>query len=1038
MRKKTLLYRLHENFYLQVFALFLPIALGMILLGIYIYQTEKTKEFLITASHESAVIKLAENSIHKNFEKVFGDLYYLSNNDDFRLLIDHFSDNQSIHFSKNLQSLMQSRKTYDEIRWIDETGRERLRVNYNNGNPILVPYMELQNKSDQYYFIEAMKLSPGELYLSSFNLKIENGKISTPIKPTIRIATPVIDTHGKKRGIFIINYLGNELINEFTTITAISHGDAMLLNSNGFWLKGVKAGDDWGFMYNRNDVTVACQHPLAWKQIQKKDNGQFTDEKGLWSVQTIYPLSYAQPTDDRREITTKKYNCSLKLLTHIPSKKLYAKTAPLFMNIAISICFMSIFLGIGTWKYVFVRRRERKSLYSMKKAQAKTSAILATVPDMIMQIDKEKKYRWANTEGISFYGDDVIGKEASFYFDGEQDTCALIEPLFSDDDNQTIYIESWQRRWDGEKRLLGWWCRTLKHQNGHIKGVLLTARDITEIREKENQLRMLSIAVEQSTNSIIITDTHAFIEYANSAFLKSTGYSLDMLIGKNVSILQSGKTPLSTYTELWDNLLKGESWQGEFINRKKDGTEYIENLNISPIRHSNGKVTHYIAIKEDITEKKSNEEKIKYLAHFDSLTGLPNRAQLNEHLKYILNLAKRNDGHFAVMFLDLDRFKQINDSLGHGVGDILLIELAQRLQGELRDVDMVSRLGGDEFIVLLPDTDIHGAEHVVQKLLEIATQPFIIHTHELIVTASIGIALYPDDGTDVEILFKNADTAMYRAKQDGRNTYCFFSEGMQILSARNLQLVNGLRSAIERHELQVYYQIQTSQDTGKAIGAEALLRWFHPELGSISPAEFIPVAEESRLILPIGEWVLRNVVQQAKKWMDNGMTPMIFAVNLSAVQFRYIGFPELVTRILDEAGLSPKYLELELTESTAMHDPQTAIRIINDLNERGIRISIDDFGTGYSSLSYLKKFKVSKLKIDQSFVRDLHTDSDDKAIVHSIITMAHSLGMLTIAEGVETIEQLEYLKEKGCDEIQGYYISKPLPAEEFEKFAQKS
>lgn len=1040
MTYNTLLHRLRKNFALQVFGLFLPMALGVVGLAAYIYQSEKTKELLITASHESAVIQLAEHSIQKDLEKVFSDLRYLSLNNDFRVLVDHFSNGQSDHFSENIKSMMQSRKVYDQIRWIDESGIERLRVNFNGGNPLMIPIEKLQDKGDRYYFVEAMKLSGGELYISPFDLNVENGKIEIPNKPTIRIATPIVDRSGKKRGIFVINYMGDEVIKEFTSITAISHGEAMLLNSDGFWMKGMKPDDAWGFMHKRDDLTLAHRYPAAWKRMEKEENGQFADEEGLWTFETIYPLGDAQQTDGAaatRATLAQKRGSSMKVLTYIPSKKLYVKITPLRNNIAVSAGLMLLFIGIGNWKYLQLRRRERKSLRSMKKAQVKINTILEAVPDMIMQVDSEKKYRWANNEGIVFFGEDVIGKEASFYFEGEQDTYALVEPLFSGDNKQTIYFESWQRRRDGEKRLLGWWCRALKHKNGHLKGVLATGRDITETWKKENQLRMLSVAVEQSTNSIVITNPYAIIEYVNSAFMRTTGYDSEMLIGKNASILQSGKTPHSTYEELWGKLLKGENWQGEFINRKNDGTEYIENLNISPIRNTNGEVTHYIAIKEDITEKKSNEERIKYLAHFDSLTGLPNRAQLNDHLKYVLGLAKRNNGRFAVIFLDLDRFKQINDSLGHDIGDGLLIELSRRLQGTLRDVDMVSRLGGDEFIILLPDTDIHGAEHVAQKLLEIATQPFVIQSHELIVTASIGIALYPEDGLDMETLFKNADTAMYRAKHEGRNNYCFFTEGMQILSERNLQLVHSLRSAIERHELQVYYQLQVSQDTGNIVGAEALLRWFHPEMGSISPVEFIPIAEESGLILPIGEWVLRSVVRQAKKWMDSGMTPMIFAVNLSAVQFRYVGFSELVTTILNEEGLPPEYLELELTESAAMHDPQTAVRIIDDLNERGIRISIDDFGTGYSSLSYLKKFNVSKLKIDQSFVRDLHTDLDDKAIVHSIITMAHSLGMMTIAEGVETVEQLDYLKEKGCDEIQGYYISKPLPVDEFEKFVQE-
>ncbi len=430
-------------------------------------------------------------------------------------------------------------------------------------------------------------------------------------------------------------------------------------------------------------------------------------------------------------------------------------------------------------------------------------------------------------------------------------------------------------------------------------------------------------------------------------------------------------------------------------------------------------------------ERKQAEERIRHLAYFDVLTGLPNRTQLNDHLKYALNLAKRSNGHLAVMFLDLDHFKDINDTLGHTIGDALLVELAQRLHSTLREEDTVSRLGGDEFILMFPGADARAAAQLAQKLLEVSTQSYVIEQYELTVTASIGIALYPNDGEDLETLSKRADSAMYRAKQAGRNGYRFFTQEMQAKASRNLQLVNALRHALERGELHVDYQPQVAMHDKQIVGAEALLRWQHPELGAISPGEFIPAAEDSGLILPIGEWVLRHAVQQTKKWLDKGITPLVISVNLSAAQFRHPDLPNLVSRILDEVGLPPEYLELELTESVAMHDPQGAIGVMNALHERGIRISIDDFGTGYSSLSYLKKFKVYKLKIDQSFVRDISTDAEDKAIVSAIIQMARSLGLKTIAEGVETSGQLAFLKEQQCDEVQGYYYSKPLSAEQF-------
>jgi diguanylate cyclase (GGDEF)-like protein len=435
-------------------------------------------------------------------------------------------------------------------------------------------------------------------------------------------------------------------------------------------------------------------------------------------------------------------------------------------------------------------------------------------------------------------------------------------------------------------------------------------------------------------------------------------------------------------------------------------------------------------------QRQQAEERIQYLAHFDALTGLPNRAQLEDRARYALSLAQRNRVSLAVMFLDLDHFKDINDSLGHSIGDLLLIELAKRLRQVLRDDDTVSRLGGDEFIFLLYGIDAAGAAHVAQKLLEVIAEPYRIDHYDLNVSGSIGIALYPDDGGDLESLSKSADAAMYHVKQEGRRGYRFFTSEMQSRSARHLQLVSALRQALEQRQLQVHYQPQIAMHGQAVIGAEALLRWTHPELGPVSPAEFIPAAEESGLILPIGEWVLRQAARQAKQWMQDGLPPLVMAVNLSAVQFRHPDLPTLVSRILDEEGLPPEYLELELTEGVAMHDPQGAIAVMNNLHERGVRMSIDDFGTGYSSLSHLKKFKVYKLKIDQSFVRDISTDPEDKAIVAAIIHMAKSLGLQTIAEGVETAGQLAFLAEQGCDETQGYYFSRPLPAEQFAAWAK--
>lgn len=439
-----------------------------------------------------------------------------------------------------------------------------------------------------------------------------------------------------------------------------------------------------------------------------------------------------------------------------------------------------------------------------------------------------------------------------------------------------------------------------------------------------------------------------------------------------------------------------------------------------------------MGIFSDITHRKAAEERIKFMAYYDALTLLPNRIMMQDRLNQALAEAKRNNKKVALLFLDLDRFKNINDSLGHRVGDALLQAVATRLKGCLRSEDTISRIGGDEFVVILLDINAaEGAANVARKIIGAMSATFNIEKHELNISPSIGISIYPDDGKEGETLIKNADAAMYHTKENGRNNYQFFTQDMNIRSFERLSIENSLRRALEKKEFVLHYQPQINSSTRQITGTEALIRWQHPEMRMVPPAKFISIAEDSGLILQIGEWALLEACRQNREWQKAGLPAIPMAVNISAVQFRQKNFHETVAQALQESGLRPCYLELEITEWVIMKDIEEVVVILHRLKENGLSLTIDDFGTGYSSLSYLKRLPISKLKIDRSFVMDIASDPDDKAIVLAIISMAHSLRLKVIAEGVETEEQLAFLLMHKCNEIQGYYFSKPIPADEY-------
>lgn len=557
----------------------------------------------------------------------------------------------------------------------------------------------------------------------------------------------------------------------------------------------------------------------------------------------------------------------------------------------------------------------------------------------------------------------------------------------------------------------------------YLIGIL---QDITEQHRADEHMRKLSTAIEQAADSVMITSRKGVIEYVNSAFTTITGYSKDEAIGKTPAILKSEKQNPSFYRNLWKTIQRGEIFSDVLINRRKDGGDYYEEKTIAPQRDKEGLITHFISTSRDITRRMADQDRLHQMAHHDALTGLPNRILLHDRIEQAVARCRWHDRKVAVLFLDMDRFKIINDTLGHDAGDALLIKMSERLLDCVREGDTVARLGGDEFAIVLNDmqlkNDIHTLAEIILKAMR---EPFLLKGRELFMTTSIGISFFPDDGQSGVDLLKKADVAMYSSKGQGKNCFSFYDSGLESATTEILTLESQLRRALEREQYELHYQPQLDILSGEITGVEALLRWNHPEQRAVTPYQFIPILEETGMILPVGEWVMRRACEQERARQLNGLKPLRVSVNVSIRQFRERNFVTTLEKILNETGLEPRYLELEITEGVLINNMTETSHILHQLHELGIGLAIDDFGTGYSSMNYLSRLPFDLLKIDRSFITESTNSKDDAAIVTAVVTLAHALNMRVIAEGVETPEQLKLLHHLGCDLIQGYLCSPP-------------
>ncbi|UCV04667.1 bifunctional diguanylate cyclase/phosphodiesterase [Dechloromonas denitrificans] len=686
----------------------------------------------------------------------------------------------------------------------------------------------------------------------------------------------------------------------------------------------------------------------------------------------------------------------------------------------------------------------RATLEALGEAELRYRHIFEHASEGIFQSTRDGRYLAANPALARLYGYESAAELIADLGDIERRLYVLPNRRRDflhqiETHGAVLNFESEVYRRDGSRIWISENAHTVHDPKGEFTCYEGTVQDISERKKTEAHLRLLAMVFSNSNEAIIVTDGDNRIVATNPAFSVLTGYQPEDVMGKNPRVLSAGTTPPEVFKEMWTGLQQDGAWQGELWDRRKSGEAYPKWLSISLVRDEAGQVRNHIGSFIDISELKATQERIRHLAHHDTLTDLPNRYSLQKKLEQAVAICKRNHMQMALMLIDLDRFKTINDTLGHQAGDELLIQVAQRLNGAVRESDIVARLGGDEFVVALPGISSPAdAAHLADKIGREISLPYQINGQEQRTTPSIGICLYPGDSTEIGDLLKNADVAMYHAKAKGRGNFQFFTEDMNVATTERMSIEADLRLALAHGEFLLHYQPQLDLRSGTIVGVEALIRWQHPTRGLVPPGDFIPIAEESGMIAAIGDWVLEEACRQLSVWQQKGISHLRMSINLSSGQFLDKTLPIRIHELLASNNLSAHLLDLEVTESMSMASPDESISVMKTLRSSGLTLSIDDFGTGYSSLAYLKLLPINTLKIDRSFVKDIESDPNDADICDVTVLLAHKLGLEVVAEGVETEAQLKFLLSIGCEKIQGYLISKPLAAEQAEQFIRNN
>lgn len=1018
---KQLLFRILSIFILS-YSLFL---LVFFITKFEQFQMELDERF----ATEQVRIELAEHIVSRNLSDAITDIRWLAKTNAFTDYVNDNNVRNQRRLVEELVNLELESKLYDQIRIIGVNGREEIRVNYNHGAPAVVDREYLQDKSNRYYFSQAIKLPPHQIYVSSLDLNVENGKVEIPFKPMIRIAMPLYSQREELRGILVLNYLAQRILGQFEDAMRASTGLAMMLNSEGYWLYNSDHENEWGFMWNKKPEFVT-RFPITWRSILKT-TGSIRNTEGFFSIAKLNPIELYEHSGQIKLDSNQWI-----LAIWLPPELIHMTVIDVLLDnqVVLTLLFLLILLLSTVIAYLRTNNLSKRQAIALSQSRFRNLVDNMVEAYALLELIEENELNFRYLEINPAYENivgksrvNVIGKTTRELF--PQLEQHWLELLFSAAINQNA------GRLEEYSADLGRYFEVSASSPGSGL-VAIIFDDVTERKHTEARLRQGATVFDNTMEAILIANAAGYIESVNNAFVRLTGYSLDDVRDNELYFQQRDFQAEPFYAERQKSLTTYGQWQGETRNRRKNGEVYPAWENITVTRSEDGKITNYISVFSDISVIKQNEQELTHLAHHDVLTGLNNRLSFSANLEQAIQRAQRHRTKLALLFLDLDRFKLINDTLGHAVGDEVLRIVAVRLKNNVRAQDIVSRLGGDEFTIILEDIASRTvAANFAQKIIESISKKMQVDDHELAVSTSVGICLFPQDASNAQDLAKSADSAMYQAKKSGRQTYEFYSTELTEISARRLTTESNLRQALLKDELQVYYQPQIDVQSRKIIGVEALLRWIHPDRGVLLPDEFIQVVEETRLIVQLGDWVFDQIYNQAKLWRKFSMqAPIRIAINLSLRQLIHSHAETSTVRQLKKIALLSKEMDLqiEITESV-LRSGEIINVTLQDLRKLGVTVAIDGFGMGYSCLRQLNQLPVDTLKIDKSFLHGIPNDANNAALTKSIILLGHNLGLSVAAEGVETLAQLEFLREQECDEAQGYLMGKPVTAAEMEK-----